>query len=86
MQNMLIALIAWCLCGVVGFLSWWSKDLPVDAYALDDALASGVLGPITIVSGALLSGWLLHRFMRVAEENARKPIRIRSNRDRHQRR
>jgi len=76
MWELLMAVTAWYLCGVVGFLYWWTEDFQADARTLADALMFGVMGPVTV-----LGGWLIHRVMLV-EERELKPIRIRIDDDR----
>lgn len=76
MWDLLIAFAAWYVCGMAGFLYWWSEDFRVDARVLFDALAFGIMGPITI-----LAGWLIHR-LPVGSEGDPEPIRIRIDDDR----
>ena len=79
MWDVLLAAAAWYLCGVVGFLYWWSEGSRADARAVAEALAFGVLGPVTV-----FGGWLVHRVLPVEERCELKPIRIRT--DEHRRR
>ncbi|HYG91499.1 MAG TPA: hypothetical protein VD978_35185 [Azospirillum sp.] len=81
MWDLLFAFAAWYLCGMAGFLYWWSEDFRVDARALTDALAFGIMGPITI-----LCGWLIHRLTLAEEENELKPIQVRTDDECHPRR
>jgi len=79
MLDLLFAFAAWYLCGVAGFLYWWSEDFAVDARALLDALVMGLMGPITI-----LGGYLIHRIMPLGEmedEDGPKPIPVRIRTD-----
>lgn len=78
MTDMLLALAAWYVCGVAGFLYWWTEDFALDRRALRDALAFGVMGP-----AALAAGWMVHRILR-REHGDLQPIRIES-RDRRRR-
>ena len=80
MWDVLLAFAAWYLCGVAGFLYWWTEDFQVDGRAVIDALAFGVMGPVT-----LLAGWMIHRLMLVEDERALKPIPIRIDDDRRRR-
>ena len=77
MWDLLLAVAAWYLCGVVGFLFWWTEDFRADARTLADALAFGLMGPVTVIGG-----WLIHRVMLVEDERELKPIRIRIDDDR----
>lgn len=72
MWDFLMAFAAWYLSGVVGFLYWWTEDFKVDARALVEALAFGIMGPATI-----LGGWLIHRVLVAPDEGQLKPIPIR---------
>lgn len=77
MWDLLLAFAAWYLSGVVGFLYWWTEDFRADARALIDALAFGVMGPITI-----LGGWLIHRIALIDDERNLKSIPLRIDDDR----
>lgn len=81
MWDVLMAVAAWYLCGVVGFLYWWTEDFRAGRRTLAEALGFGIMGPVTI-----FGGWLIHRVMLVADERELKPIRIRSDDDRRRRR
>lgn len=78
MWDLLLAAAAWYLCGVAGFLYWWTADFPADARTLREALMLGVLGPVTVVGG-----WLIHHAL--PPTPALRPIRVRSD-DRRRRR
>lgn len=80
MWDVLLAVAAWYLCGVAGFLYWWTEDFQADARAVAEALVLGIMGPITVVAG-----WLIHRVLLVEEPRELKPIRIRTD-DRRTRR
>jgi len=80
MWDLLLAFAAWYLCGVVGFLYWWTEDFQADRRTLAEALGFGVMGPVTV-----LGGWLIQCVMLVADERELKPIRI-STDDRRPRR
>ncbi len=77
MWDLLLAGAAWYLCGVVGFLYWWTEDFRVEGRTLADALGFGIMGPVTV-----LGGWLIHRVMLVEDERALKPIPIRIDENR----
>jgi len=79
MWDLLLAIAAWYLCGVVGFLYWWTEEFRFDARAFIDALGFGLMGPVTV-----LGGWLIHRLMLLEDERELKPIPIRI--DDHRRR
>ncbi|PWC53577.1 hypothetical protein [Azospirillum sp. TSO22-1] len=77
MWDLLLAGAAWYLCGVVGFLYWWTEDFQADARTVAEALVFGAMGPATV-----LAGWLIHRVLLAGEPRELKPIRIRTDDDR----
>lgn len=81
MWDLLLAAAAWYLCGVVGFLYWWTEDFRADARAVAEALVFGVMGPVTV-----FGGWLIHRVLLVEEQRELKPVRIRTDDRRRPRR
>ncbi|HYG91498.1 MAG TPA: hypothetical protein VD978_35180 [Azospirillum sp.] len=58
MSALLLMFLAWYICGIAGFLYWWTEDYAIDGMALFDSLAFGIMGPLN-----LLTGYLVHRLM-----------------------
>lgn len=82
MPELSIAAIAWYACGVAGFLYWWTDDARLDPRLLRDALAFGLLGPVTALAGLLIR----HGLRPHEDVGDLRPIRIRSDDGRRRRR
>lgn len=58
MSALAFAFIAWYLCGIAGFLYWWTEEYEITPDLFIDMVPLGMLGPIT-----LLAGYFIHREM-----------------------
>lgn len=73
MSALILTLLAWYACGIVGFLYWWTEDGALDDMAVLDSLGFGIMGPLN-----LLLGYLVHRLMIEAPEESETPAAGRS--------
>lgn len=56
MSALAFLFIAWYMCGVAGFLYWWTEEYDVTPDLIVDMIPLGMLGPLTI-----LAGYFIHR-------------------------